>query len=219
MDNEHGEHGYESSGNPQSAATRPGEGGYERGEHDLPEEVGRMGEPQHPGTAGQDAADLLDLTGQPVTGAEDVMSLDADQLVDSDEPDFMDDVGTTDVMLAVEEGLTYIPPIDPVVAPDPDSEEGLDVVGGFATDSLESPLEPIQVPPRMRRNDDELAEAVARALRADSYTTDLAIDVEVEDGVVYLRGQVTSLEDIEQAEEVAGRVPGVEDVEEELEIV
>jgi osmotically-inducible protein OsmY len=71
----------------------------------------------------------------------------------------------------------------------------------------------------VRRNDDELAEAVTRALRADSYTTDLAIEVEVEDGVVYLRGQVTSLEDIEQAEEVAGRVPGVEDVEEELEIV
>jgi hypothetical protein len=219
MDNEHGEHGYESSGNPQSAPTRPGEGGYQRGEHDWPEEVGRVGEPRHPGTEGQAEADLLDLTGRPATGSDDVMSLDPDLLVDSDEPDFVEDVGTTDVMLAVEEGLTYIPPLDPVVASDPDSEEGLEVVGGFATDSLEAPLDQDQVPARVRRNDDELAEAVTRALRADSYTTDLAIDVEVEDGVVYLRGQVTSLEDIEQAEEVAGRVPGVEDVEEELEIV
>jgi hypothetical protein len=146
------------------------------------------------------------------------LSLDPDLLVDSDEPDFQDDVGTTDVELAVEEGLTYIPPMDPVVMPD-DSDDGLEVVGGFASDSLESPLTQDQGPARLRRNDVDLVEAVTRALRADGYTTDLNIEVEVEDGVVYLRGQVTSLEDIEQAEEVAGRVPGVEDVEEELEIV
>ena len=109
--------------------------------------------------------------------------------------------------------------IEPVIRPDPDDEEGLEVVGGFAADSLEGPLEDEQLPPQVRRNDDELALAVTRALRADSYTTDLNIEVEVVDGVVYLRGVVTSLEDIEQAEEVAGRVPGVEDVEEELEIV
>jgi hypothetical protein len=213
MDSEHGEHGYESSGNPLSAPTRPGEGGYERGEHDLPEEVGRPGEPRHPGTAGQAAQDLVDLSGRPATGSDDVLSLDPDLLVDSDEPDFQDDVGTTDVELAVEEGLTYIPPMDPVVLPD-DSEDGLEVVGGFASDALESPLDRDQGPLRVRRTDEELAEAVTRALRADGYTTDLAIEVEVEDGVVYLRGQVTSLEYIEQADEVAGRVPGVEDVEE-----
>jgi hypothetical protein len=187
--------------------------------HAHPEEIGRPGEPRHPGTEGQAAEDLLTLTGQPATGSEDVLSLDADLLEDSDEPDYQDDVGTTDVMLAVEEGVTYIPPMDPVVTSDADNEEELEVVGGFASDSLESPLDQDQLPPRVRRNDDELAQAVTRALRADSYTTDLNIDVEVEDGVVYLRGQVTSLEDIEQAEEVAGRVPGVEDVEEELEIV
>jgi hypothetical protein len=106
-----------------------------------------------------------------------------------------------------------------VIRPDPDDEEGISVVGGFAADSLEGPLEDEQVPPQVRRGDDELALAVTRALRADSYTTDLNIEVEVEDGVVYLRGVVSSLEDIEQAEEVAGRVPGVEDVEEVLEIV
>ncbi len=219
MDNEHGEHGYESSGSPQTAPTRAGEGGYDRGPHAGHEEVGRVGEPDHPGTAGQAAEDLEDLMGRSAIDPDDVLSLDPNLLVDSDEPDFMDDAGTTDVMLAVEEGLTYIPPIDPVVLPDDAASEGLEVVGGFATDSLEGPLDQDQVPARMRRNDEELVEAVTRALRADGYTTDLAIDVEVEDGVVYLRGQVGSLEDIEQAEDVAGRVPGVEDVEEELEIV
>ncbi|HMA37464.1 MAG TPA: BON domain-containing protein [Chloroflexia bacterium] len=72
---------------------------------------------------------------------------------------------------------------------------------------------------RLKYNDDELAEKVTHALRNDAYTTDLDIDVEVEDGIVYLRGRVNSLDDVEQAEEVAGRVDGVVDVEEELEII
>ena len=134
MDSEHGEHGYESSGNPQSAPTRPGEGGYERGMQAHPEEIGRPGEPRHPGTEGQAAEDLETLTGQPATGPEDVLSLDPDLLEDSDEPDYQDDVGTTDVMLAVEEGVTYIPPMDPVVSSDADEEEDLEVLGGFASD-------------------------------------------------------------------------------------
>lgn len=219
MDSENGEHEYESSGNPQSMPTRPGEGGYDRGPHAGREIVGRRGEPQHPGTAGQAAEDLEDLDGRSAIDPDDVLSLDPDLLVDAEEPDFQEDAGTTDVMLAVEEGLTYIPAMDPVVMTDEDSDEGLEVVGGFASDSLEAPLTQDQGPARLRRSDEELAEAVTRALRADGYTTDLNIEVEVEDGVVYLRGQVTSLEDIGQAEEVAGRVPGVEDVEEELEIV
>lgn len=38
------------------------------------------------------------------------------------------------------------------------------------------------------------------------------------DGVVYLRGRVGSLEDVELAEAVAEQVPGVDEVEEELEV-
>ena len=230
------EHGYESEGRSQSAPTRPGEGGYERASYGHPdsgrEQVGRPGEPHHPGGPNPEAAPDDDrveeaLRGAPVSGAdgerstepEDVLNLDAELLVEGEEPDFQDSPGTTDVMLAVEEGLPYFPPIDPVIRPNPDDEEGIEVLGGFATDALEGPLEEEQLPPQVRRGDDELASAVARALRADSYTTDLNIEVEVVDGVVYLRGLVSSLEDIEQAEEVAGRVPGIEDVEEELEIV
>lgn len=40
----------------------------------------------------------------------------------------------------------------------------------------------------------------------------------VEDGVVYLRGLVPGLEDVSSAEEVAGRLAGVCEVVEELEI-
>jgi osmotically-inducible protein OsmY len=71
----------------------------------------------------------------------------------------------------------------------------------------------------MKLNDDEIAENVLNAIRNDAYTTDLDIDVTVENGIVYLRGRVNSLDDVEQAEEVAGSVEGVVDVEEELEII
>jgi hypothetical protein len=238
MNRHQSEHGAESSGRSQSAETRPGEGGEERATYRHPdthrEEMARPGAPREDqsaepgvaqlGDADQDAffetqtAPVSGRAGHRTTGSEDVLDLDESLLVEAEEPDFADDTGTTDVMLAVEEGLTYFPPTDPVVEQDADADEGIEVLGGFSSDALESPLEADQLPPRLRRGDDELAEAVRRALRADSYTTDMDIDVTVEDAVVYLRGVVQSLDDIEQAEEVAGRVPGVEDVEEELEI-
>jgi osmotically-inducible protein OsmY len=49
-------------------------------------------------------------------------------------------------------------------------------------------------------------------------TTDLAVRVAVRNGVVYLRGAVSSLDDAESAEEVASRVPGVAEVVEELDV-
>ena len=50
-------------------------------------------------------------------------------------------------------------------------------------------------------------------------TTDLQIEVTVEQGVVYLRGRVEGIEDVDNAESVAGRVPGVLDVVEELDVI
>ena len=54
------------------------------------------------------------------------------------------------------------------------------------------------------------------ALRADAATTDLIIDVTVRNGRVHLRGEVQTMQDAELAEEVAGRVPGIREVIEEL---
>ncbi|HET7080532.1 MAG TPA: BON domain-containing protein [Chloroflexia bacterium] len=153
-------------------------------------------------------------TGRP---GEDVFDLPVEPL-ESVEPDFAGDVGTTDVQEVVENGETYFPPTDPVVAP-VDDFEGVEVRGGFAETSLEEPREATRDPARMKLNDDEIAENVLNAIRNDAYTTDLDIDVTVENGIVYLRGRVNSLDDVEQAEEVAGSVEGVVDVEEELEII
>jgi osmotically-inducible protein OsmY len=66
--------------------------------------------------------------------------------------------------------------------------------------------------------DEALADAVRRQLREDALTTDLPIDVGVEEGIVHLYGTVEELEDAENAEEIASRVPGVIEVIDELEI-
>ncbi len=147
----------------------------------------------------------------------DVLDLDDEWRTEGEEPDFMDDPGTEDIIEAVEEGEPYFPPTDPPLTTRPLTNAG--VMGGFATDSDEEPEESEGEPSRFQGGDDEIAARVIRALRLDAYTSDLNIDVEVEDGVVYLKGQVSSLEDAEQAEQVAGSVDGVEEVEEDLDII
>ena len=148
----------------------------------------------------------------------DVLDLDSTWRVEGEEPDFMDEPGTTDMIEAVEEGEIYFPPTDPPLRTD-DPLEGVDILGGFAATSLEEPADTVDHPPRLQTNDEEIAERVRYALRADAYTTDLNIEVEVEDGTVFLHGKVRSLDDVEQAEQIAGSVAGVEEVEEDLEIV
>ncbi len=68
------------------------------------------------------------------------------------------------------------------------------------------------------QSDEALADAIRRELREDALTTDLGVEVEVEQGVAHLRGVVGDIIDAENAEEVASRVPGVGEVVDELEI-
>src|ERR687885_782443 len=64
----------------------------------------------------------------------------------------------------------------------------------------------------------ELAETLRRELAEDAATTDLEIVVAVRNGVAHLRGRVTDLDDADNAEAVAARVPGIREVVEELEV-
>jgi BON domain len=66
--------------------------------------------------------------------------------------------------------------------------------------------------------DDELTARVRRLLRIDAATSMLRIHVSTEDGVVTLRGMVQTLDDTDNAAEVASRVDGVLDVLDELEV-
>jgi osmotically-inducible protein OsmY len=69
-----------------------------------------------------------------------------------------------------------------------------------------------------RPGDEALADAVRRELAEDAATTDLEIVVAVRQGVAHLRGRVSDLDDADNAEAVAARVPGIREVVEELEV-
>jgi len=142
------------------------------------------------------------------------------------EPDFMDRPGFTDPTQAAgatssgeddpaETGEVYTPPIDPVIRIDAYGDA--QVLGGFGLSadddvSVERSAED-RVP-----GDEALADAIRRELAEDSATTDLNVAVSVRNGVAHLRGQVADLDDADNAESVAARVPGVREVIEELEV-
>ncbi len=130
-------------------------------------------------------------------------------------PDFTAEVGTGDYLEAVSEAEPYTPPTDPVVKPDR-STDGVEMLNGFA-ETADDEAAVAQLP-GLPRGDDEIREAVLAALHADAATTDLSVEVEAQDGVVFLRGVVSSLDDVDLAESVAAEVPGVQEVREELQI-
>jgi BON domain len=132
----------------------------------------------------------------------------------TDEPDFMGDIGTTDSEEAVAEAVPYFPPTDPVIRPS-DDEEGIAVVGGFEATSMDDD----EGAAFDDRPDDDITRDVLRELREDALTTDLVLRVATRNGVVFLHGEVPTLDDAENAEAVASRVAGVKEVREELEVV
>lgn len=128
-------------------------------------------------------------------------------------------VGTTDTAIATDETEPYFASTDPVILRAPREHGGYVVAGGFAPSSLDAPIDFEQIPGPLTTGDDEIARRVRLALKEDAGTCDLPIFVIVRQGIVHLRGIVPSLADAELAEEVAARVPGVVDVEEELEVI
>jgi BON domain len=107
----------------------------------------------------------------------------------------------------------YSPPIDPVVKTD--AHGRAEVLGGFGSEDVQ-PVERSASDGRV--GDEALADAVRQRLAEDSATTDLNIFVAVRNGVAHLRGQVTDLDDADNAEAVAASVPGIREVVEELEV-
>ena len=108
----------------------------------------------------------------------------------------------------------YVPPTDPVIGVDEHAR--VHVLGGFSPTSEEVEIERSALDGGY--GDEALTEAIRNELREDSLTTELEIHVHVRNGVAYLRGRVADVDEAEAAEEVARRVPGVEDVIEDLEV-
>ena len=113
---------------------------------------------------------------------------------------------------AVEEAEPYFPPTDPVVRVDEKGET--QIAGGFGTgEALERhPTAATRGAP----SDEALEDLVHRALRLDAGTAQLHLKVGVVEGVVRLRGLIEDESDAENALAVAGDIPGVVDVVDEL---
>jgi osmotically-inducible protein OsmY len=160
--------------------------------------------------------DVASMGSNDANAADPVESLEALQEGGALEPDFTDAPLDTDEPDVVQEGANvYFPPTDPVIRIENDGH--LEVLGGFSPTSLTSD----RVAPSAedtQLGDAAIEDAVCRELREDAATTDLVIDVSVENGVVHLRGTVPDLDDAENAEAVAARVPGVIEVSEELDV-
>lgn len=125
---------------------------------------------------------------------------------------------TDDVMESVEEGLTYIPPIDPPVSPITDDPEGAAVATGFgltAEDDLDA--DDLQT---LGSTDDDLTARVRRALRDDSLTLHLArrVRIAADNGIVIVRGEVDDLTDSDSILAVLEDVPGVDEIRDETTI-
>jgi osmotically-inducible protein OsmY len=115
----------------------------------------------------------------------------------------------------VEPEPAYFPPTDPVLTV---GEHGiLEVAGGFEASSLDDTAVERSAEDN-QPGDEALADAIRRELREDALTTDLQVDVAVERGVAVLRGIVSDVEDTENAEEVASRIPGVLEVIDEMRV-
>ncbi|HEX3721651.1 MAG TPA: BON domain-containing protein [Nitrolancea sp.] len=148
------------------------------------------------------------------------------------EPDFQlndepRDDSTLDFAEEIEDEETYFPPTDPVVGTTR-TGSGLEVIGGFqevATDDTdeeetEAYDESVALADGDRvilRDDEDIRDDVIRELREDALTTDLELTVDVRRGVVFLTGTTQSIDDAENAQDVASRVAGVIDVEDRTE--
>lgn len=125
------------------------------------------------------------------------------------------DAGTIDPGLSAEEAIPYFPPTDPVIGEQLNEQDEVEVIGGFQPTSDDG-----DSAATWTSDDERISDLVRRELREDATTTDLAnIAVETRNGVVHLRGDVPTLDDAENAEAVAARVPGVNEVREELTVL
>jgi osmotically-inducible protein OsmY len=160
------------------------------------------------------SAEVADSTGEIAAAGEELEPDFTDQrgIADPNEAAGPDSWGPEDV---AESGDVYTPPSDPVLTTDARGEA--QVLGGFGAESDDE----VQVEPSAedsRPGDEALADAIRQELREDAATTDLSIVVAVRGGVAHLRGRVADMDDADNAEAVAARVPGVREVVEELDV-
>lgn len=117
---------------------------------------------------------------------------------------------------AQQQGLVYVPPDDPPILPS-DDPQGIEIAAGFAKESQFEDPRGEDVPERLVGGDWDLQARIESVLHKSSLTNQMTeVQVEVEDGIVYLSGKVDTLDDIDVVCSVIQQIDGVVDVEEEL---
>lgn len=124
---------------------------------------------------------------------------------------------TDDPIEAVEEGYTYVPPIDPPVVPG--GVQNAEIASGLGVSALDEPYDADHHASFLSA-DDEMSARVREALRADSSTSAYAdvIGVAIRDGAVTVRGVVDDMLDSDNIQAVVEYVEGVTEVVDELRI-
>jgi hypothetical protein len=126
---------------------------------------------------------------------------------------------TDDVMEAIEEGYTYVPPVDPPTTIDPQNPETIDMATGTEIDARD-PSHPESGLDTAHMEEDDMTALVRRALRDDAATSHLAdrLQIATIHGTVVIRGEVDDLDDSDNIVAVASEVPGVEAVRDETQV-
>lgn len=124
---------------------------------------------------------------------------------------------TDDPNEAAEEGLAWVPPVDPPVRTD--ARGDAEFAAGFGTTATEEPFDAdhhAEALPAV----DEVEARVLEALRADAQTAGFADDLEIdaEAGFIRIAGRVPDIEDEDAIVAVAESVPGVAEVLSRIEV-
>jgi hypothetical protein len=126
---------------------------------------------------------------------------------------------TDDPLVASEEGVPYDPPSDRVLTQPHEGESGADVAGTDPTQAGELEREDfVQPPDGEPPRDDELQADVIERLRASDVVAGDRIRVAAAGSRVWLRGEVESVDILEEVLGIVGDVPGVDDVVDEVRI-
>jgi len=133
--------------------------------------------------------------------------------------DELRDGETSDPNVAAEEGLTWVPPVDPVVVPDGDDPEGLAIAAGFGTTADDEPFDADHHDSGLS-DESEVTDRVREALRADARTSTLAdrLVIATLGDVAVIRGVIDDVDDSDAIEEVVSEVDGIRVVRDETEL-
>lgn len=126
---------------------------------------------------------------------------------------------TDNYLVAQEEGVPYDPPNDRVMSEVRLEQSGPDVAGTDPTDAGElERVDAVQAPDVDLPRDNELAADVVEALRGSNVVAGDRLRVAAEGGRVLVRGEVESVDVLNEILGIVGDVRGVTDVVDEVRI-